>query len=202
MRIYITRHGETQWNKEGKMQGWMNSDLSDKGMECAKKTGEFLKNIDFDCIYSSPLGRAYDTALHIRGEKDTPIIEKEYLKEMGFGIWEGMERFKVDEIYADESFLFWNQPHLYTPVKDGEGYTELLKRAEEGFKDILASSVGYENILIVAHAAILKAIFLNLKKLPLEDFWKPPFLHNNCLSILEVTQDGIEFILEGDVSHL
>ena len=57
MKIYITRHGETKWNIQGRMQGWKNSDLTEKGIENAKKLGKSLKEINFDCIYSSPSGR-------------------------------------------------------------------------------------------------------------------------------------------------
>ena len=202
MKIYITRHGETLWNKEGKMQGWLNSDLSENGIENAKKLGEHLKDIEFDRIYSSPLGRAYDTATYCRGHKDTEIIKKDYLKEMGFGVWEGIERSKVEEQYGDESFLFWNQPHLYSTIKDGESFEELFTRAKIALKDIVESSQGCKNILVVSHAVVIKAMYAIIKDLPLEDFWTPPFLYNNCLSILEVTKEGMEFILEGDVSHL
>ncbi|QIB27248.1 histidine phosphatase family protein [Caloranaerobacter azorensis] len=91
MKIYITRHGETEWNKLGKMQGWKDSNLTIKGIEDAKKLGKSLAHIEFDKIYCSPLRRAIDTANYIKGDKNTEIIITESLKEMGFGSWEGME---------------------------------------------------------------------------------------------------------------
>ena len=201
MKIYITRHGETLWNKEGKMQGWLNSDLTEEGIINAKKLGDSLKDISFDRIYSSPLGRAYDTAIHIRRDKKTSIIVMENLKEMGFGIWEGMEHSKVDELYPDQKHDFWNQPHLYLPVEGGESYQDLIDRVSKVLEEIIKSESG-ETILLVAHAAVIKAIFLVVKKLPLEDFWSPPFLYNNCLSILEVKEEGMEFVLEADTTCL
>lgn len=201
MKIYITRHGQTLWNKQGKMQGWWDSDLTEEGIINAKKLGESLKDIDFDCIYSSPLGRAYETAKYIRGDKNTPIIIKENLKEMGFGIWEGMEHSKVDELYPEQKHDFWNQPNLYLPVEGGESYQELIERVSIELQDILQDNAG-DNILLVAHAAVIKAIFLVVKNLPLEDFWSPPFLANNCLSILEVKEEGLEFVLEVDTTRL
>ena len=112
MKIYITRHGATQWNKEGRMQGWQDSNLTEIGVDNAKKLGESLQHIDFDYIYCSPLGRAFDTAKYIRGNKKTEIIKIEDLKEMGFGIWEGMDHEKVKELYPSQQFNFWNKPHL------------------------------------------------------------------------------------------
>ena len=73
MKLYITRHGETQWNTEKKMQGWQNSDLTGQGIENATRLGERLKDVDFSNIYSSPLGRAMDTANHIKGDRNKRI---------------------------------------------------------------------------------------------------------------------------------
>lgn len=200
MKIFITRHGETQWNREGRMQGWMNSDLTEKGIENARHLGESLKNISFDCIYCSPLGRAVDTAKYIRGNKETSITIKESLKEMGFGLWEGMEHSKIEELYPEQRFNFWNKPHLYKPV-GGESFEELLNRAGSVLEDIIAQNT-YENVLIVSHAVVIKAIYAIVKNYSLEDFWNPPFMHDTCLTLLEKSDNGIRVILEAETSHL
>lgn len=200
MKIYITRHGETEWNKVGRMQGWKNSNLSEKGIENAKKLGESLNHIDFDCIYCSPLGRAIDTAKCIRGNKSTEIITKESLKEMGFGLWEGMEHTKVEELYAAQQFNLWNKPHLYEPVQ-GESFEELLCRTREVLNEIINNNE-HENILIVSHAILIKAIYAIIKNYSLEDFWNPPFMHDTCLTVLEIQDHEISIVLEADVSHL
>jgi broad specificity phosphatase PhoE len=201
LKIYITRHGETEWNKQGRMQGWKNSNLTEKGIDNAKKLGESLKDIDFDYIYSSPLGRAFDTAKYIRGSKNTEIIKVEDLKEMNFGSWEGMEHEKIKELYGEQQDNFWNKPHLYQ-AGDGESYEEIINRAKTVLDDILNKSSGAENILIVSHAAMLKAIYAVAKNHSIKDFWNPPFMKDTCLSILNVENKKIEFILEADVSHL
>lgn len=200
MKIYITRHGETEWNKAGKMQGWKNSNLTEKGIENAKKLGESLKQINFDCIYCSPLGRAVETAKCIRGDKETQIVLKESLKEMGFGLWEGMEHIKVEELYPNQKFNFWNKPNLYEPV-EGESFEQLLCRARQALGEII-SNTEHENILIVSHAIFIKAIYGIIKNYSIEEFWNPPFIYDTCLSILEIKNDKINIILEADVSHL
>jgi len=200
LKIYITRHGETQWNKEGRMQGWKNSDLTEKGVDNAIKLGKSLKHIDFDCIYCSPLGRATDTAKYIRGDKNKEIIIIESLKEMGFGAYEGMENEKVKELYTKQQYNFWNKPHLYKNT-DGERFEELIDRVDKVLKHIIKNATG-ENILIVTHTLVIKALYLIIKNRSLEDFWKPPFMYDTCLTILEVEGTKIEIILEADVSHL
>jgi broad specificity phosphatase PhoE len=200
LRIYIARHGETEWNREGKMQGWQNSNLTENGKANALKLGESLKNISFAKIYSSPLGRALDTAKHIRGERDTEIILKDSLKEMGFGCWEGVDHEEVRSKYPEQRHNFWHKPHQYCPV-DGESYQELISRVDGFLKEIF-SDVSEDNILIVTHAAVIKAIFHILKEIPMEEFWGPPYIYDTCLTVLEVTDGEIRWILEADISHL
>ncbi len=200
MRIYITRHGETEWNRAGKMQGWQNSNLTEKGIANAKKLSESLKNIEFDCIYSSPLGRALDTAKYIRGSKNTEIVVKDDLKEMGFGCWEGVDNSEVEKLYPVQKYNFWHKPHLYKPV-DGESYEELLSRVGALFAEV-SGDTSAQNVLIVTHAAVKKAIYSVLKDIPLEDFWGPPYMHDTCLTVLEITNGEIRWILEADTSHM
>jgi broad specificity phosphatase PhoE len=200
MRIYITRHGETQWNKLGRMQGWKNSDLTEKGIENARKLGKSLEAIPFDIVYTSPSGRTIETAKLIMGNRDVPIVEREELKEMGFGTWEGMDHEAVEELYPEERHIFWNKPHLYKPI-DGESFEELISRVKKVLQDIMESAAG-ENILIVSHGVTIKAMYAILKGYELEEIWKPPFMHDTCLTVLEVKDGKVEFVLEGDVSHL
>jgi probable phosphoglycerate mutase len=200
MRIYITRHGETEWNKEGRMQGWEDSRLTQKGIDNAKKLGESLKDIDFSCIYCSPLGRTVETAEHIRGDRDINIVYDDSLKEMYFGIWGGMMHSEIMELFPDQHENFWQKPHLYEPVQ-GESYSEFIERVKKGFYNIVNNASG-ENILLVTHAGVKKAIYLILKNLPVEEFWGPPFMYDTCLTVLEKNGDEIRFVLEGDTSHL
>ena len=75
MILYIIRHGETEWNKMGKMQGKTDISLSEDGRKLAQKTADGLKNIKFDYIFSSPLERAYETACIIKGDRDIEIVK-------------------------------------------------------------------------------------------------------------------------------
>jgi len=200
LKIYITRHGETEWNKEGRMQGWKNSNLTEDGIRNAIRLGNRLKDIDFASIYCSTLGRALDTAKYIRGDKDTKIVKVDSLKEMGFGKWEGMEYDRIKELYPIEHFNFWNRPHLYNPI-EGESFEQLFNRVENILKEIINNKEG-EDILIVSHGVTIKALYSIIKKFPLEDLWHPPFMENNSLTIVEVINGNINLVLEADTSHI
>ena len=200
MKIYITRHGETQWNKKGLMQGWKNSDLTEKGIENAKRLGERLKDINFDVIYCSPLARAIDTAKYINGESNTRIVMVESLKEMGFGSWEGMEHNKIKELHYEQYTSFYERPHLYKSQENGESFEGLMMRVKKAWDEILEA--GGNNILIVTHAVVLKTIYTIIKNLELKDLWNLPFIKDTCLTIVEVIENKVEIILEADTSHL
>lgn len=200
MKIHITRHGQTDWNVEGRMQGSKNSNLTEQGKQDALNLGNSLKDTEIDCIYTSPLTRAYDTALLINGDRDIPVEVHENLKEMNFGIWEGMHSDDVIREYKDEHYKFWNEPHLYTPI-DGETFEELIKRVKITLNDITNQNKG-ENILLVTHTIVIKAIYTIVKDYELKDFWNPPYIKNTCLTILEYNEDSYNFILEADTSHV
>ncbi len=201
MKLYITRHGETQWNLEGRLQGWSNSSqLSEKGILDAKRLGEYLKEVNFDCIYTSPLDRAIKTAELIRGDKDIPIIQCEGLKEINFGDWEGKTYSEIDTLYKEQHNNFWNHPELYKPV-GGESYDELIYRVRKALTEISEANQG-ANVLIVTHGVTKKAIYKIVKDLPMEEFWAPPRPNNTSLSIVEVDSQRMSFILEADISHL
>src|SRR3712207_163192 len=93
--IYLTRHGQTEWNLNKRLQGWKNSPLTKLGISQAKALGERLKDTQIDVIYSSPIERAYKTAEIIKGNKDIEIIKHDGLKEFNYGDWEGLT---IDEI--------------------------------------------------------------------------------------------------------
>ncbi|MGL6108451.1 histidine phosphatase family protein [Romboutsia sp.] len=200
MKIYITRHGQTEWNVEGRMQGIKNSNLTEQGKKEALNLGDSLKDAKIEYIYTSPLTRAYDTAVLIKGDKNIPVEINENLKEMHFGIWEGMYNEEIVRDYADEHYKFWNEPHLYKSI-DGETFEELIKRVKITLDDIINQNKGV-NILLVTHAIVIKAIYAIIKDYELKSFWNPPFINNTCVTILECNEDEREFILEADTSHV
>lgn len=199
MRIYLVRHGETLWNLEGKMQGWKDSPLSERGIQNAKKLGERLQEIPFDLILCSPLGRTVATAEYIKGERDIPMKLVDGLKEMSFGLWEGMERSALEAQYPEALENFFRSPHLYRPV-EGESFEDVFHRVERTLMDLLHHSQG-EHILVVTHTVVIKAIYAILKNLPLSELWNLPYIYDTSLTIIEFDGGKVNFILEADGTH-
>lgn len=199
MKLYLTRHGETEWNVARKLQGWGDSNLTEEGTRRAIKLGERLVDIDFDRIYSSPQGRALETARLIRGDKDTKIVTHDGLKELGLGLWEGMELDAIEDLYPNEYHLYRNKPNEYESL-EGESFQDLFERVEAFLEEILAMDV--ENILIISHGITIKAIITIIKGLTLDEFSELPVLTGTALNICEVNGNVLEMILEDDTSHI
>ncbi|MED5101462.1 histidine phosphatase family protein [Niallia circulans] len=114
LTLYITRHGETQWNIEKRMQGWSDSDLTEKGKKNAVLLGERLKEIEFAAIYTSPSKRTVATANLIKGDRQIPIIFDDHLKEINMGKWEGKKAEYLKDSYPEAFALSFGMPLIVT----------------------------------------------------------------------------------------
>jgi len=198
-RLYITRHGQTEWNLEGRYQGWMDSKLTSLGESQAQWLGEKLKDKRIDVIISSSSGRTIATSENIRGKREIQIIPNDNLREIYLGQWEGMLYTDVEKQWPEECKNFWNSPHLYKPI-GGETFTQVIERVGHEIEKIITQYEG-QNILIVTHAVALKGIIAYIEKKEIKDFWSGAYMYPTCLNILETDKDSRKFILMGDTSH-
>ena len=196
MEIYIIRHGQTVWNIDRRLQGRSDIELTEEGRKMAFESGQVLKSTHFDRIYSSPLKRAYETAVLFSGGRDIPIIKDDRLLELCFGEYEGR---LAGEMEKDESCsfrYFFSNPELYTPGKGGETLDELCERAADFLiNEIEPLSSTCERVMIVAHGAMNKALLRYIKKNPIEDFWAGA-LQKNCGVTIAEYKNGEYKILE------
>lgn len=192
MKLYLVRHGQTDWNRARKLQGCTDIPLNEYGRYVAELTREGLKEVAFDVAFTSPLIRAKETAEIILKDRNVPIIEEERIIEVNFGAYEG-EDFRL----GDENLQnFFARPELYYPVNGSESMESILERTGTFLSELYANPKYQDStILITTHGAALCGLLCNIKKWEIADFWKGG-LHKNCgLSIVEVT-DGVPKILE------
>nr|WP_300004400.1 histidine phosphatase family protein [Tissierella sp.] len=200
MKLYITRHGQTKWNIETRLQGWNDSDLTQKGKQDASALASRLADVNFDHIYSSTQKRARETAEIIKSDRNIDITELEDLREIGFGQWEGMTMKDIQDNYKGEFDVYLKKPHLYKPILNGESYDEIFDRVNRALKEIIKN--GGDNILIVSHGVTIKILTAIVKDISREDLYEIGISKGTSLNICQVNEDGIEFILEGDTSHI
>lgn len=201
MKIYLVRHGETEWNKEYRLQGQADTRLNDYGRELAQITAEALKEIPFDIIYHSPLNRAEETAVILRGDRKIDIIADERIKEMSFGIAEGCHILSIKNNPEDPMYNFLKHPGRYTPPKDGEYFEEVAARSAAFMKEtILPLEEKCRNVLIVAHGAVNRTILNAIAGIPVSDFWNIR-LKNCAVSIIDLTDGELTLEQEGAIYY-
>lgn len=146
MGLYFVRHGQTDWNVRGKLQGKSDIELNETGRLQAAETREKLKHVTMDAIYCSPLMRARETAEIINALWKLPIQRDARLMERSFGSMEGALRKDVpfDDLWAFSSASMF---------EGGEDTAHFYERVENFLKEILPLAEEQE-ILIVAHGGV------------------------------------------------
>ncbi len=149
-RLFLVRHGETEWNKEGRIQGVADSPLTERGRLQASYMGESLLTlgVPFTEMYSSPISRATETATIIGDKLGKAYRLDERMKERNFGIFEGFTRKEVAQKFPHEVKMNREQSGFVIPK--GESREHLLNRVKECFSDLVALHGG-EDVLLVTH---------------------------------------------------
>jgi len=199
IRFYITRHGETLWNTQKRMQGHNDSPLTELGIMQAESLAGALKDVEFEAAYSSSSRRALQTARIIVGDRDVPVVPMDGLMEINLGVWEGLVSSEVERLYPDEFKNFWEYPHRYTPV-GGESFGALVDRVGRTL-ETLTRRHNSGNLLVVTHAVTLKAITTYIEKKEIKDLWTGAYMKQACLNLLECEDGKWNPVVWGDVSH-
>ena len=191
MKIYLVRHGETDWNQAGLLQGQTDITLNAQGLEQAREAAERLKEVPFEIAFCSPLIRAKRTAETIIGDRKITLTTDERLRELNFGPWEGVD---IRTIKDAASQPFTN-PGSYIPPEGAESFAQLYKRSGEFVDQVLLPLEGtYETVLVVAHGGVNRSILNPVLNIPVDDFWR---MHmGNCATAILDCTDGKLSMLE------
>jgi len=153
MQLRIARHGETEYNTKGIIQGGnLDSPLTAKGIAQAKDLGKSLEGITFDAVYSSPQKRATDTVEIAFGGRYKPITDPRIV-EVGVGAAEGMPWDDLAEAFP-ESAYWLSDPVNFPPPPKGESMTDMMDRVSAFMDDV--SKAGHQNVFVLAHGYVLR----------------------------------------------
>lgn len=202
MKIYFVRHGETDWNKERKIQGQVDIPLNEFGRHLARETAKGLRDVPFDVCFTSPLGRARETAQIILQGRDVPILEDKRILEMNFGVLEGKCCSKEGWDVPDSFQMFFDDPVHYQAPEGGEDFQAVRERTGD-FLNWLFAQEQYQDstVLVTTHGAAMAGLLNNLKKKPLAEYWGVG-VHKNCgVTEVDVTDGRIEIISENKVYY-
>ena len=166
LKLYIVRHGETEWNVIKRFQGQLNTPLTEKGMEKLRETGKKLENVLFDEVYTSELGRTVASAEIIlnenRGYRNKKLELKKLaeLNEVYFGVWQGLTYEEVFLKYPEEANnYFYNVKNYKAENVEAENLKDALERFLKGINKILNRHKS-GNILVVTHGTVFE-MFMN-----------------------------------------
>jgi phosphoglycerate mutase (EC 5.4.2.1) len=200
-RIILTRHGETEWNIERRVQGRLDSPLTEKGLNQARNLALRLRNESIQYLYSSDLPRAIATAEEIRRElKLETIISEPKIREFSFGDWEGKLWDELRQTHS-EIFRIWdNTPHL-VQVPSGDNMYTFSEKVWKFLQELITKHRG-ETICLVSHGLTLKLLVTRALGFSIDEWLKTPLQFNTAVNILEVKGTKINPIILGDCSHL
>lgn len=163
LRIYLARHGQTDWNAERRLQGWTDRHLDSTGRAQAGELAERLRSIHFDRVYCSTLSRSRETAAIVQGS--APIDSLAGLKEARLGKFEGLSTASGDTAAIAEYRRRTADPE--DSLDGGESINQHLARVSATLEDIRKRHRS-GNILIVGHGGTNKLILRALLGLTLE----------------------------------
>lgn len=201
-RLILTRHGETLWNIEGRVQGAMDSPLTEKGILQARGLGKRLQGEGITRIYSSDLPRAMRTADEVGQELGlTEILPSSALRELSFGEWEGKVWWELRNLYP-ELFVIWDKGPHQIQIPGGESMWEVTERAWEFIQELPIKHAG-ETIFVVTHGMTLQLLVKKALGLTVEQWEDVPWQFNTAVNIFDISEKGGFIpILIADHAHL
>lgn len=190
MKIYLVRHGETDWNQAGLLQGQTDIALNAQGLEQAHDAAERLKKVPFEIAFCSPLIRAKRTAEIIIGDRKITLTTDERLRELNFG--PGKRGYPDHQGCCQPAFY---QPGSYIPPVGAESFAQLYQRSGEFVKQVLLPLEGtYKTVLVVAHGGVNRSILNPVLNIPVDDFWRVHM--GNCATAIFDCTNGKLSMLE------
>ncbi len=167
--LWLVRHGQTDWNVEGRYQGQVNVPLNAAGLQQARALAAEMAGEKFDAVYCSDLERARVTAEIIARPQHLPVHCDVRLREINQGQWEGKYYLHLMVQYPDEMRARRIDPDHFRPP-DGETAAEVAARMAQAAGEI-AASYPEGRVVIVSHALALAALFCLANALPLQEVY-------------------------------
>ncbi len=199
-RIYLIRHGQTDYNLKGIVQGsGIDSDLNATGVKQARLFYQTYKDVKFDFVYTSELKRTQQSVSgFIHDGLEWGRLSE--LNEINWGVFEGLETTPESRKAFQQIVASWRDGELHTPIEGGESPIDMYTRQKRGWEKIEAD--GFENILVCMHGRAMRSFLSLLLQTPLQNMDQYP--HSNlCLYVLEKNgTEACKLITANSVDHL
>ncbi|ALV08907.1 histidine phosphatase family protein [Roseateles depolymerans] len=197
--VFALRHGETAWNREGRLQGHLNLPLNDMGQAQARRLGAALADQAIDAVYASDLDRALSTAKAVAAAHGLPVHTDPRLRERSFGRFEGRLWADIEADYP-EAAVRWKQRDPTFEPPGGESLTTFYARCIEAASSIALAHAG-QTVALVAHGGVLDCLYRAATHVDLQAprSW---LLGNASINRLLHTPQGFSLVGWNDDHHL
>lgn len=197
-RILLIRHGQTDWNAEGRWQGHLEVPLNEEGRQQAEALANYLGDHPITAIYSSDLGRARQTAEPLATRLKLPIKRDPRWRELNLGLFQGLTLNEINSKYSDESRQM-RENYLDFVVSQGESRRAMMERAYQAFREIADREIGPE-IAVVSHGGTIRVLLLKL--FDFDNVIMHTSVHNTSISVIEMNGDTPHLLETAITPHL
>ncbi|HEY1975631.1 MAG TPA: histidine phosphatase family protein [Candidatus Baltobacteraceae bacterium] len=196
MRLYVARHGETDWNFAGRYQGQRESTLTELGMQQARALAGDLSQSGARRVIASPLQRCVETARPLAESLECPIDTDARLLEIAHGTWEGRLREEIERADGERMRAWRTAPHTVT-FAGGESLADVDRR----WRAFAGSLPGENDVVVVTHDVLVRLAILAATHRPPSQLWRPR-VRNGGYALFEKTSGGWDLVEECHDSHL
>ena len=198
-RVYLIRHGTTEWNREEIFRGRADCALNETGRAEAQAVAAYLREVEFEKIYTSPLSRAAETAGVIAADRRLRAIPDPAFIDLDFGEWQGLPLKEVRERYPD-LYRVWRERPQDATFPRGENLAQVKARAWEGLLRVVQDNPE-KTVLIVSHRVITKVLICAALGLDNSHFWQIK-QDTTAINCLEFARGQFVAALINDTCHL
>jgi probable phosphoglycerate mutase len=197
--LWLARHGETVWTAEDRFNGWSDIELAERGKTQADKLGNYLSRKPLAAIYCSPLQRCVETAQLAGSSFDLVPETIPAIKELNYGVWDGMARPDIKAEYPDVWKSWVRDPAGEAPPEGESGY-EVLTRIVPTIKSLVEKHTN-QQFLVVAHKAVNRLFLCDVLGVPARDYRKRIGQSACALNCIEWIAGEPRVVLMNSIAH-
>ncbi len=199
-RLFLIRHGETEWNASHIFQGHLDSALTSRGLAQANAVAHRLAEEGIAAIYSSDQGRSLRTAEPLATRLNLEVVPRAELREIHCGEWTGRSYEEVGRLWPEDHGNWRHHPHLHK-MPGGESVLQVQQRGQRFLEEIRRLHPG-QTVCAVTHNTVVRAVVCQLKGWPLSRIWEGERQPNCAVNLIELRDGLAHLILVSDANHL
>ena len=197
--IYLVRHGQTAWNREEIFRGRTDIPLDETGLKQAELAGEYLKEVEIEAIYSSPLSRALETAEKIARFHNLEVQPLEGIIDMSFGNWEGHAHREIKKNDSEIYRQWVETPHLVR-LQGGESLDDVRVRSMATLDQVIRKHPG-KALILVSHRVVNKVLICGILGLDNSHFWQIS-QDPTAINLIQYRNEKYILSLMNEICHL